>query len=164
MLIFSSCSNDNNSDEIKTESSDIIKKVETVDKVDKSSNENEEELVGSGENLVESVRAEDFLRQEVTELEELEKYIYQKSNKEAFMIVESNGTLHTVNFDGSDDEYFLIYVGEQYDDYKVNWFWFYVSMEFDKVLKYDIVEGEVYSLSEWRESSSYIEKFEFMNE
>lgn len=164
LLILSSCSNINNSDEFETKSSDIIEKVETVDKTDKSSNENDVEFVESSDNIAKSVKAEAFLRQEVMELEELEKYIFQKSNEKAFMIIESDVTLHKVNFEGSDDEYFLIYVGEQYDDHEVNWFWFYVSLELDKVLNYDIVEGEVLSLSDWRESSSYTEKFGFMNE
>ena len=57
-------------------------------------------------------------------------------------------------------EYYLVYVGESYEDHTANWDWFYVSEDFDEVLWYDVVMGEdseypVLYLDEWRRSERY---------
>lgn len=140
------------------------RKQELIDKLENESSVDKQEVSDSTESVANSITVENFLRQEVKELEPLENYIYQKSNKEAFMVVECDVTLHEVDFEGTEDEYYMVYVGEQYNDRKVNWCWFYVSKNLDKILSYDIVEGEVYSLSEWRETEIYSEKFGFLNE
>lgn len=59
-------------------------------------------------------------------------------------------------------EYYLVYVGESYEDHTANWDWFYVSEDFDEVLWYDVVMGEdseypVLYLDEWRRSERYRE-------
>jgi len=144
-----------------------------------TSNDNEQESIDNSEEMPridvyevsdstpsvnDIIEVENFLYQEVKELEQLEKYIYQKSNEEAFMVIESDVTLHKLDFEGTEDEYYLVYVGEQYNDRKVNWCWFYVNQNLDRILSYDIVEGEVYTLLEWRETELYSEKFGFINE
>lgn len=70
--------------------------------------------------IVNAVVVEEFLRTEISELKELEEYIYQESNKEVLMIIETDVDLQIINFEGSDNEYFMVYVGEQYEDHKVN--------------------------------------------
>lgn len=133
----------------------------------KSKNEfnlDEQDVSDNNEGVANSIKVENFLYKKLKELEPLKNYIYQKSNKEAFMVVECDVNLHVGNFEDSEDEYYMVYVGEQYSDHKVNWCWFYVSKNLDKILVYDIVEGEVYLLSEWRETESYREQFGFLNE
>ena len=112
------------------------------------------------EKVTDSVAAENYLIENVKEFDKLENYIYQESGGDAFMVVESDVTLHDLDYKGEEDGYFMVYVGEQHDDYKVNWFWFYVNKDLDEVLWYDSVDGEIYSLSEWRASSKYKEKFD----
>ncbi len=119
--------------------------------------------VDTTEKVTDSVAAENYLIENVKELDKLENYIYQESGGDAFMVVESEDTLHDLDYEGEENEYFMVYVGEQHEDYKVNWFWFYVNKDLDEVLWYDLVEGEIYSLSEWRASSIYKEKFDNIN-
>ena len=57
-------------------------------------------------------------------------------------------------------KYYLVYVGEQWEDHRVLWAYFYVNDNFDEVLWYDIVMGEdseypVLYLDEWRDSDFY---------
>ncbi len=163
IILLTGCNDLKNYNDIQeTEPNDS--KQELTDKSENESSVDKQEVSDSTESVANSITVENFLRQEVKELEPLENYIYQKSNKEAFMVVECDVTLHEVDFEGTEDEYYMVYVGEQYNDRKVNWCWFYVSKNLDKILSYDIVEGEVYSLSEWRETEIYSEKFGFLNE
>ncbi len=164
ILFITGCNDvSNNSSEINKNTADGNTQ-EAIDDTDGISSLDVVDSSDSSVNVSESVNAENFLYQEVEELEPLESYIYQESQKEAYMIVESDVTLHVINFEGTEDEYYMVYVGERYEDHDVNWCWFYVSKDLDRVLYYDVVEGEVYSLSEWRETEMYREQFAFINE
>ena len=48
-----------------------------------------------------------------------------------------------------------VYVGEKWDTHTANWDWFYVSENLDAVYWYDVVDGEIYSLEEWRNGDGY---------
>lgn len=55
-------------------------------------------------------------------------------------------------------KYYLVYVGETWEDHSVNWDYFYVSDDFDEVLWYDKLENSEYPvlyLDEWRNSYYY---------
>lgn len=57
-------------------------------------------------------------------------------------------------------KYYLVYVGEIWEDHSVNWEYFYISEDFSEVLWYDIVAGKdseypVLYLDEWRNSDFY---------
>ena len=57
-------------------------------------------------------------------------------------------------------KYYLVYVGEMWEDHSVNWEYFYVSENFDEVLWYDHIarldnEYPVLYLDEWRNSDFY---------
>lgn len=57
-------------------------------------------------------------------------------------------------------KYYLVYVGESWEDHSVNWAWFYISENFDEVLWYDMIQGRdseypVLYLDEWRKSDFY---------
>ena len=57
-------------------------------------------------------------------------------------------------------KYYLVYVGESWEDHRALWAYFYVSENFDEVLWYDITTTEEYPvlyLDEWRESDRYPE-------
>lgn len=163
IVLLTGCNTLNNSNDIQ-ETVPNDSKQELTNESGNESSVDKQEISVSIESVANSIKVETFLRQEIKELEPLENYIYQKSNKEAFMLVECDLTLHKVDFEGTEDEYYLVYVGEQYNERKVNWCCFYVSKNLDKILSYDIVEGEAYSLSEWRETEIYSEKFGFLNE
>lgn len=164
IFFFSGCNDmSNNSSEVNKNTADG----NTQEAIDDSDGISSLDVVDSSDSSIdvcESVNAEDFLYQEVKELEPLESYIYQESQKEAYIIIESDVTLHVINFEGTEDEYYMVYVGERYEYHDVNWCWFYVSKDLDIVLYYDAVEDEVYSLSEWRETEMYREQFAFINE
>lgn len=51
--------------------------------------------------------------------------------------------------------YYPVYVGEQWSDHMVNWDWFYVNEAVDTIYWYDVIEGELHSLEEWRKSERY---------
>lgn len=104
-----------------------------------------------------SWKAEDYLIQEVPELEKISVYVEEKSGGKAVLIVDSSIYSVKVYKNGNElmDNYYIVYVGEQWEDHRANWYYFYVSENIDEVLWYDIVECEVYSLEEWRSSSGY---------
>lgn len=163
VILLTGCNDSKNFNVIKETASNDSKQ-ELTDKMENVSSVDKQEVSAGNESVANSIKVENFLRQEVKELEPLENYIYQKSNQEAFMVVECDVTLQKVDFEGTEDEYYMVYVGEQYNDHRINWCWFYVSKNLDKILSYDIVEGEVYSLLEWRETEIYSEKFGFLND
>ena len=105
------------------------------------------------------LKAGSFFEQEVPELEAYSMHISERSNGKAYLIVECDGRAENVNGIVATDElsgkYYSVYVGEQWEDHKVNWDWFFVSEDFDEILWYYLPESEVYTLSEWRNSSHY---------
>lgn len=105
------------------------------------------------------IAAEKYLSQEVPELIKYEQHIKIKSDRKAFLIVESDGELHDIVHKGVEKQYFMVYVGEKWDDHQVNWYWFYVSENYDEVLWYEIIDAEIYTLSEWRNSSKYKKQY-----
>lgn len=50
---------------------------------------------------------------------------------------------------------YYIYVGEQWDDHRVNWDWFFVKADLSEIYYYDIVDGGYWTLEEWRMSEGY---------
>lgn len=103
------------------------------------------------------IDAEEYLIQEVPELKKYEQHILKKSDNKAFLIIESNGELYEIEYEGVEKQYFKVYVGEKWEEHQVKWHWFYVGQNLDEILWYDTMELKAYSLSEWRESSGYNE-------
>ena len=105
------------------------------------------------------IKAEQYVDQEVYELVAYSSYITKKSNGKAYLIVECDGRATDVNGIVTNDEllgeYYSVYVGEQWEDHRTNWDWFFVNKDFDEILWYYLPESEVYTLSEWRNSSLY---------
>lgn len=161
-LIFTGCA--------EVELNNKSKKLDTPERVELNQNSNESATQNMNEQSDDSdedtsrlkqstgTDAEQFLVEEVFELKSYEQYISVQSDGKVFMVVESDEVLHDVVYDGKEKEYFMVYVGEQHKDYRVNWLWFYVSKSLDEVLWYDLTEAEVYSLSEWRNSPEYSER------
>lgn len=89
------------------------------------------------------------------ELKEYAKYIANQSDGKAFLVIESDGSLYEVKQEDEYNQYFMVYVGEQREDHRANWEWFYVRKDLDKILWYNLPEDQSYSLSEWRDSSNY---------
>lgn len=104
-----------------------------------------------------SFQAEEYLEQEIPELDDYEYYINKKSEGQAFLIVESHPYL--MELYGEDKKllgyYYLIYVGEEWEDHRVNWDWFYVREDLEEILWCEIVDGTLYSMEDWRESLQY---------
>lgn len=116
--------------------------------------------------------AEDFenimqcLSEQVPEIsDEWADYVADKSEGKAYIEADiANFNTYDVYRDYGSTEYlgkyYLIYVGEEWEDHRVNWAWFYISESFDEVLWYDIVAGKdseypVLYLDEWRKSDFY---------
>ena len=104
-----------------------------------------------------SFRAEEYLEQEIQELDDYEYYINKESEGQAFLIVESDPDL--MELYGEDKKllgyYYRIYVGEEWEDHRVNWDWFYVREDLEEILWCEIVDGTLYSMEDWRESLQY---------
>lgn len=88
-----------------------------------------------------------YLRKEVPELSTYEEYIKQNSNGKASLIIET----YRVYEDG----FFLIYVGEQWEDHRANWDYFLVNFKKDRIFFFDMTEDVRLTLEEWRESPYY---------
>lgn len=105
------------------------------------------------------LKAEGFVEQNIPELDVYSKYISEKSNGKAHLIVKCDGMAEEINGivvnDKLSDKYYSVYVGEQWVDHQVNWDWFFVNEDFDEIFWYCLPESEVYTLSEWRNSSHY---------
>ena len=95
----------------------------------------------------------------VPELEEYARYIDMKSDGKAVLTVMAEPDLRDVYKDVNGSEYlgkyYLVTVGELWDDHRVTWDWFFVSEDFSDILWQYVVEPTVYTLDEWRNSPHY---------
>ncbi|MDL2302662.1 hypothetical protein LJC58_09995 [Lachnospiraceae bacterium OttesenSCG-928-D06] len=105
------------------------------------------------------LKKDSFFQQEIPELEIYSKHISESSQGEASIIIECDGIPKDVkdidtsnNYQGM---YYLVYVGEEWKDHRVNWDWFLVNEEFDEILWLYLPDSQAYFLSEWRNSSNY---------
>lgn len=99
---------------------------------------------------------EQLLYTNVPELKAYKAWIHEKSRGQAFFIAEAGSGLEEICIDGTAaGRYYFVYVGEQWEDHRVNWDWFLVSESMDEVLWYDMIEGKYLTLDEWRASDSY---------
>lgn len=102
-------------------------------------------------NINETIKIEEYLVTSVPELANYKRFIEQQSNGESHLIVETKFSLLKIG----ETKFYPVYVGEQWDDHRVNWEWFYVSEQMDEILWYNLVDDEFYSLEEWRNSKQY---------
>lgn len=100
---------------------------------------------------------EKYLRKELPELVEYEQYIKKKSNEQAFMIIENMGIYEEILKKESGNGFFLIYVGEKWDDHKVNWDYFLVEDSLEDIFFFDMTNNVILTLDEWRKSEYYRE-------
>jgi len=102
---------------------------------------------------------ENYLIQSVPELLEYEKYISENSDGNAHLIIQVFHEVENVFMNDSKNEclgkFYFVYVGEQWDDHRVNWDWFYVREDLNDIFWYNLLEDKVFSLKEWRDSSYY---------
>lgn len=102
------------------------------------------------ENLSEN-QIEEYLETSVPELMNYKHFIEKQSSGKAHLIVETDFSLLKIG----EKKFYSVYIGEQWDDHRVNWEWFYVSEQMDEILWYNLVNDEFYSLEEWRNSKEY---------
>lgn len=98
-------------------------------------------------------KIEEYLLEEVSELNDYKAYISEKSNYEAAMIIDV--VLKQQKIKDFSEIYYAVYVGEQWETYQVNWDWFYVSEDLDHIFWYSLAEDEFLTLDEWRNSGYY---------
>lgn len=101
--------------------------------------------------LDETIKIEEYLETSVPELAKYKQLIERQSGGEARLIVET----YFSQVQRGEKKFYPVYVGEQWDDHRVNWDWFYVSEQKDEILWYNLVEDEFYTLEEWRNSEEY---------
>lgn len=106
----------------------------------------------------------DCLYEQVPEIDDWAEYVERRSEGEAYLYSRYDSTVIDVYRDGEGSEYlgkyYLVYVGEMWEDHSVVWSYFYVSVNYDEVLWKDNVrtmesEHETYTLEEWRNSPFY---------
>lgn len=102
------------------------------------------------DNLSEN-QIEEYLETSVPELIDYKQFIEKQSSGKAYLIVETDFSLLNIG----EKKFYPVYIGEQWDDHRVNWEWFYISEQMDEILWYDLVDDEYYSLEEWRNSKGY---------
>lgn len=98
-----------------------------------------------------TIKIEEYLVAAIPELKNYEEYIKEESEGEAYLIVEVNPSWIEIG----EGKYYPVYVGEQWNDHRVNWEWFYVNEQLDEILWYDLTDDEFYLLEEWRNSKKY---------
>ena len=110
----------------------------------------------SNNDVSQEERVEKYLLESVPEISDYATYIEKESDKEARLYIQIyekeevsvNGLESTINC-------YPVYVGEKWDTHTANWEWFYVSENLDAVYWYDVVEGDIYSLEDWRNGDRY---------
>ena len=90
-----------------------------------------QETGSTEEEIFDWYEAERYLEQEVPELAIYSRFISKKTEGKAFLIVEAK--IKTDELYGKEHEflgnYYLIYVGEKWEDHRANWYWFYVRAD-----------------------------------
>ncbi|MBD5550549.1 MAG: hypothetical protein HDQ96_05140 [Lachnospiraceae bacterium] len=113
------------------------------------------------------LQAERYLEQEIPELVEYDRFISKKTEGKAFLIIETVD-IEADELYGNNHEfignYYMVYVGEQWEDHRANWYWFHVREDLKEILWCEITECEFYSLEEWRASLEYKEQMERITE
>ena len=98
-----------------------------------------------------TIKIEKYLETSVWELANYELFIEKHSSGEAHLLVETSFSMLKIG----EKNFYPVYVGEQWNDHRVNWEWFYVSEQLDEILWYNLGDGGFYSLEEWRTSKEY---------
>lgn len=104
--------------------------------------------------------AEKFVMDSIPEIEKYSAFIEQKSGGNANLTIDIN----FVKTEKDNTNYYVIYVGVQREDYRVNWDYFYVDENLQEVMWYDIVDAKLYSLDEWRNSQEYKQRIAYIEE
>lgn len=110
--------------------------------------------VSEGNNIFdldETIKIEEYIETSIPELIDYKKFVEEQSSGEAHLIVEIDFLLLKIG----EEKFYPVYVGEQWEDHRVNWERFYVSEQMDEILWYNLVDDEFYSLEEWRNSKEY---------
>ncbi len=116
----------------------------------------EEQSVQVAQVESDEMTVEDFLWESVPELNSYAEYIERESGGEASLYIEIQEAFELdVDNSGNVQKFYPVYVGEERDSNTANWDWFYVSEDMSVIYWQDIVEGEYYSLEDWRKSESY---------
>lgn len=142
---------------IRNESVEHILDAEFLKKLEEKS-----DMLLSGE---EFGKITECLDEQVPEIwNEWADYIEEQSGGEAHLMERMEYVPDDVYRDYEETEYlgkyYLVYVGEIWEDHSAIWEYFYVSEDFSEVLWYDIVAGKdseypVLYLDEWRNSDFY---------
>jgi len=102
----------------------------------------------------------DFLYDSMPELFDWADYIDRKSAGKAHMTSMAFTELRDIYNNGEEAEYlgkyYSIYVGEQWEDHRVNWAWFHVNESFTEILWENLAGIYFLTLDEWRESPQYL--------
>ena len=116
----------------------------------------EEQSVQAAQEASDEMTVEDFLWESVPELHSYAEYIERESGGEASLYIEIQEAVElNVANSGNVQKFYPVYVGEERESNTANWDWFYVSEDMSVIYWQDIVEGEYYSLEDWRKSESY---------
>lgn len=114
------------------------------------------------------LQAEMLVRDEIWEIGDWSAWVTKKTNGEAYMVWEaiSDSPQEIYKHENPQEPvyYYLIFVGEKWEDRAPKWEWFCVSENLDEILWYDFAEGEAYPLEKWRASDRYQEKMQEMKE
>lgn len=99
---------------------------------------------------------EKVLFEKVPELYAYRDYIREKSKGQAELCIQICEAVEIADDSLlNEGKYYPIYVGESWKTHNVNWDWFYISQDLEKIYWFDIVEGVFYSLDEWRLNDRY---------
>ena len=116
----------------------------------------EEQSVQAVQEESDEMTVEDFLWESVPELHSYAEYIERESGGEASLYIEIQEAVELdVANSGNVQKFYPVYVGEERESNTANWDWFYVSEDMSVIYWQNIVEGEYYSLEDWRKSESY---------
>lgn len=99
---------------------------------------------------------EEYLKKQVPELEKYAAWIQEQSQGKADIVINVMFYKEQISKGESNDGYYFVYVGEQWQDHRVNWDWFCVNENMNEILWYDLADGEGYlALDAWRASDGY---------
>lgn len=103
----------------------------------------------------------DLVGNQVSELEEISLFIEKQSKGQAHLVIQA---LEPVVIWESDNPYYPVYVGEEWDDgHRINWYWFYVCSNSSNVY-FNTYYTNMEELNEWRNSDSCLKEMSLIQE
>lgn len=110
----------------------------------------------------------EYLYQQIPEFDVMSSYIEKTSEGKAHFSIRIPEEL-TILYNSDETEtirgyYYAFYVGESHEDHTTYLDWFYVKADLTEILHENIIEAQLETLEEWRNSEDYLSQVENLSD